>query len=162
MNTDIKIVENDRQLLADFIQLNEAWITRYFKIEEVDRELAKNPNKIIDDGGYVFSLVYKGEVLGVCALFRNEGQVFELARMAVSTTHQGRGLGSLLLRTALKKCRAVGARSVFLISNTKLESAIHLYKKHGFLTESKGEHPAYARANIVMRLKLDGRQSLRL
>ena len=62
------IVENAKQHLPAFICLNEAWIAEYFEIEEADRQLAENPYKIIESGGYIFSLVSANEVLGVCAL----------------------------------------------------------------------------------------------
>jgi hypothetical protein len=42
------------------------------------------------------------------------------------------------------------AKKVYLVSNTKLASAIGLYKKYGFQTVSEGQHPIYSRANIVM------------
>ena len=51
------VAENKRDNLIDFIRLNEEWIITHFEIEEADRKLAENPGKIIDDGGYIFSLV---------------------------------------------------------------------------------------------------------
>lgn len=95
----MKIEENNINHLESFIRLNEEWISKYFTIEKPDKDLASNPSKIIDDNGYVFSLVHDDEVIGVCALF-NEGKgVFELARMAVSPSHQGKGYGKALLKT---------------------------------------------------------------
>ena len=47
------IVENDPAYLTDFVRLNEEWITHYFEIEEPDLELARNPSKVIEDGGYI-------------------------------------------------------------------------------------------------------------
>ena len=68
----MKIHENNKEHLREFIRLNEEWITRYFSLEEADQELSANPSKIIENGGYIFSLVENGSVVGVCALF-NEG-----------------------------------------------------------------------------------------
>ena len=48
--------ENNRCHLGDFIRLNEEWFSTYFKIEDVDRNLAADPGQIIDKGGYIFSL----------------------------------------------------------------------------------------------------------
>lgn len=64
----MEVVENDKELLNDFILLNEEWISAYFEIEDADLALAVNPYQIIEKGGYIFSLVAAGEVLGVCAL----------------------------------------------------------------------------------------------
>ncbi|WP_075186651.1 GNAT family N-acetyltransferase [Teredinibacter haidensis] len=146
----MNITENSREYLADFIRLNEEWIGHYFAIEETDRNLASNPFKIIEDGGYIFSLISGDKVIGVCALF-NEGEgVFELARMAISPAYQGNGYGNRLIEHCLSKLKKINAQRVYLVSNTKLGTAIGLYKKYGFQTVSEGPHPVYSRANIVM------------
>lgn len=150
----MEVLENQRSLLDEFIRLNEEWIRQYFEIEEIDSALAENPAKIIEDGGYIFSLVSNGIVLGVCALFNTGGGEYELARMAVSPGSQGKGYGNTLIEFALQKLNDIGANEVYLVSNTKLKAAIALYKKYGFCTVSEGPHPVYARANIVMRRKV--------
>ncbi len=146
----MEIAVNDKNHLDDFIRLNEEWISTYFEIEEVDKALAANPAKIIDEEGYIFSLSSGSEVLGVCALFNEGNGTYELARMAVSPKAQGNGYGHKLILTSLSKLTEIGAKKVYLVSNTKLEAAIALYKKHGFKTVSEGQHPVYSRANIVM------------
>lgn len=144
------ILVNDRHYLNDFIQLNEAWITHYFKLEAADAALARNPGKIIDDGGYVFSLLSGNEVAGVCALFNDGDGVFQLARMAVHPLHQGKGYGHELMHAALGQLLTVNARKVYLLSNTCLTVAMALYAKHGFAIVRKGQHPVYARSDVVM------------
>jgi len=149
----MEIHENNKEHLNDFIKLNEEWISSYFSIEEADRKLAANPYTIIENNGYIFSLVEENEVVGVCALFNESNGVFELARMAVSPAHQGKGLGKALIETCISKAKEIQAKYVYLVSNTKLISAIELYKKYGFVTIKTGQHPVYSRANIVMELK---------
>jgi len=144
------VLENDKNLLDDFIRLNEEWISTYFELEDVDHALAANPSQIMEKGGYIFSLVSQGKVLGVCALFNEGNGVFELARMAVSPQSQGNGCGHTLMQACLAKLSNLSAKKVYLVSNTKLEAAIALYKKYGFKTTSLGQHPVYSRANIVM------------
>ncbi len=146
----MNIIENSRDYLADFIRLNEEWISQYFEIEETDKNLASNPFKIIEDGGYIFCLVSGDNVMGVCALFNVGDGEFELARMAVSPACHGKGYGNRLIEHCLSKLKEINAQRVYLVSNTKLEAAISLYKKHGFQTVSAGPHPIYSRANIVM------------
>jgi len=147
------IIENNRKYLTDFIGLNEEWISSNFTLEEADHALAENPGKVIDDGGYIFSLLLDNQVVGVCALFNEGNGIFELARMAVSPAHQGKGYASLLIEACLNKIKMLRASKVYLVSNTKLEAAISLYKKYQFKTVSEGQHPLYARANIVMALE---------
>ena len=146
----MEIIENEKKYLIDFIRLNEEWISTYFEIEDVDRKLSANPYQIIENGGYILSLVSENNVVGVCALFNEGDGIFELARMAVSPLHQGKGFGQTLILHALSKLVEIGAKKVYLVSNTKLEAAIALYKKHGFKTISMGQHLVYSRANIVM------------
>lgn len=71
---------NNTAHFDDFIRLNELWISDYFSIEEIDRELAANPGKVISDGGYIFSLLDDEQVVGVCALFQESPQRYQLAR----------------------------------------------------------------------------------
>lgn len=141
---------NNQKHLPDFIRLNEQWITEHFAIESFDKVLAANPCSVIENGGYVFTITTGQAVAGCCALFRSEDGDYELARMAVDPNYRGKGLGRQLIDAALQKAIEVHARRVYLVSNTKLESAIALYKKTGFTTISLGQHPVYARANIVM------------
>jgi putative acetyltransferase len=150
----LELFENNSEHLHDFIRLNEEWISTYFEIEDVDRQLAADPQKVIDDGGYVFSLTLDKKVIGVCALFNHGNDIYELARMAVSPDHQGKGYGKQLIQVCLEKAQELHAKKVFLVSNTKLESAISLYKKHGFKIVSTAQHPVYSRANIMLALDL--------
>lgn len=146
----MEIIENSKSFLDDFIRLNEEWISKYFEIEDVDRNLASNPYRIIEDGGFIFSLVSENKVIGVCALFKQSDGIFELARMAISPSFQGEGHANILIEACLNKLQELKASKVYLVSNTKLEAAISLYKKYGFQIVSKGQHPIYSRANIVM------------
>jgi len=147
----MEIYENNRNHLNEFIQLNEEWISKYFQIEKSDIELANDPSIIINNGGYIFSLVENNNVVGVCALF-NEGQgTYELARMAVTKNHQGKGYGKALITKCIEKAKELKARRLYLISNTKLKSAISLYEKCGFKCTKTGQHPVYSRANIEMQ-----------
>jgi len=148
------IFENNKDHYQAFIDLNEQWITSFFEIEEVDRKLAANPHKIVTDGGYIFSLVSEGEVVGVCALFNDGDGVYELARMAVDPEHQGRRFGDKLMKVALKKVSEIGASKVYLLSNKGLTKALSMYKKYGFKTMSEEAHPVYTRCDITMELEI--------
>lgn len=138
----------------DFVRLNELWITEHFSLEESDRELARDPFKIVREGGHILSLLEGEHVVGVCALFKESAQCYQLARMAVEPGQRGKGYGETLLRAAIHEARRSGAETLYLLSNTALGPACSLYRKHGFRTVSEGPHPAYARCNIVMELRL--------
>tara|TARA_B110001450_G_scaffold100263_1_gene95046 strand:- start:159 stop:614 length:456 start_codon:yes stop_codon:yes gene_type:complete len=148
------IVENARQYLDAFIQLNEQWIVRYFELEDADKQIAANPYQIVEQGGYIFTLLDNDEIRGVCALCNDGEGRFELAKMAVVPEFRGRGYGDRLIEHCLEKLRAIQANSVYLVSNTSLTPAIALYKKHRFITISVGQHPLYKRGDIVMQRDL--------
>lgn len=145
---------NNPDHLGDFIRLNEAWISEYFSLEKSDNNLSRDPEKILRDGGFVFSLVEAGAVQGVCALFHSGKGEYELARMAVAAESRGKGYANLLMQAAFNKLRELGASRVYLLSNTKLTAALSLYKKFGFMPVHEGTHPEYSRCNIMMECRL--------
>ena len=146
----MKLHINNHKHLPEFIRLNELWIGHFFELEQSDKALAKHPEQIINDGGYVITLSETGRVAAVCALFNKGEQTYELARMTVHPDFRGRGLAHQLMDVCFNQLKKVDARKVYLISNTKLNAAIQLYKQHGFITTRHGSHPDYQRADIVM------------
>ena len=150
----MQIETNNRDHLPEFVRLNELWISEHFSIEQVDRDLASNPAKVIDNGGFVFSLTENGQVAGVCALFKESNERFQLARMAVSPAMRGKGLGRALIEHAISQAKLKGATSLYLLTNTVLAPAISLYESVGFTVTSRCQHPVYSRCNIVMERPL--------
>lgn len=138
-----------------FKHLNREWIEHYFGMEAMDHKQLDNPQQtILQIGGEIFVATLDGAAVGVCALVPHGPRSFELAKMAVSGTCRGQGIGDLLMRAAITWARAKSAEEITLLSNTVLEPAITLYKKHGFKTVHLGPHPDYARSNIEMTLRL--------
>ena len=139
-----------------FQELNEEWITKYFKLEDADRKALDNPKGyILDSGGKILVAVQDKVVLGVCALLKmqDEKYDFELAKMAVSPKAQGKGIGYLLGKSIIKKARLLKASNLYLESNTILKPAISLYEKLGF-KKVIDHYTPYERCNIQMELKL--------
>ncbi|XGC81998.1 GNAT family N-acetyltransferase [Bdellovibrio bacteriovorus] len=139
-----------------FYRLNEEWITKYFKMEQPDRDALGNPKGyILDKGGAIFVAIMDGEPVGVCALIkRDDLKCFELAKMAVSPKAQGKNIGFLLGKACIEKAAELKADRVFLESNTILKPAIRLYEKLGF-KKVVGPPTPYERCNIQMELKLN-------
>lgn len=135
---------------AKFIRLNEAWISEYFRLEDFDLALARDPMRIVREGGALITMSHRGAVIGGCALFRERADRFQLARMTVAAAQRGRGRGSILIETALARAAAMGATSVYLLSNTRLAAAVHLYRKHGFAPIHEGADSGHARCDLIM------------
>lgn len=139
-----------------FKSLNENWITLHWQIEVHDLELLDYPQEnILNKGGYISIAIYKGEPVGVCALCKMNDSIYdyELAKLAVNPMVQGKGIGIELCKAAINKAKMLGAKKIFLESNTLLRPAIELYRKLGF-RELKEYHPAYERGDIQMELDI--------
>ncbi|MCC7246568.1 MAG: GNAT family N-acetyltransferase [Saprospiraceae bacterium] len=153
---EVTIVDYRPEYQKDFHDLNESWIKTYFKMEKSDYKALDDPQKyILDDGGEIVVALLGQKVVGVCALIRMDDPEFdfELAKMAVSPTVQGKGIGWILGQAVLEKARQLGARNVYLESNTRLTPAIQLYEKLGFVRVENRESP-YERCNIQMAVNL--------
>ena len=139
-----------------FRDLNEEWISQYFTMEESDYKALDHPYEyIIDKGGYIFTAVMEEEPIGFCALIKMEDEEFqfELAKMAVSPKAQGKGIGYKLGEAVIRKAKEVGAKKVYLESNTKLKPALSLYKKLGF-EDIPNRHSPYERCNVQMGIEV--------
>ncbi len=144
--------------VADFVRLVEAWLgASAWGLEDADHQLLRDPLRIVREGGSILSLARGDEVVGVCALFRDGGGRVQLARMTVAERERGQGHGERLLIAALDRARQMGASTVYLLTNTALGAAVHLYRKHGFRTVREGPHPQYARCDLVMETRLGRR-----
>jgi putative acetyltransferase len=140
-----------------FRTLNEEWITCHFTLEEKDRETLGDPeNKILRKGGRIFMVYSHGEAVGCVALIAMGDGVYELSKMAVAPELRGRGVGRRLLEYAIAQAKEMGAASLFLGSNTKLQNAVHLYESVGFQHVAPEKLPlaGYARANVFMEMLL--------
>lgn len=111
----------------------------------------ENPETtIIKEGGEIFFCLDNGKVMGTCAVIPHGG-VYELIKMAVDPSSQGKGYGRMLMDAAVKYCKDKGAPEIHILSNTVLTPAISLYKKSGFEVVHLGPHPDYKRCNIEMK-----------
>jgi len=149
---NIELVDFTPRYASAFRDLNYDWIEKYFTVEESDRAMLEAPQEyILDGGGYILMALYQNEPVGTCALIKHGDSRFELAKMAVSDQAKGKGIGYLMGASVLKKAQELGARLVFLESNTQLTPAITLYKKLGFV-KVIGKPSPYARCNIQMEI----------
>ncbi|GAA4274944.1 helix-turn-helix domain-containing GNAT family N-acetyltransferase [Aquimarina gracilis] len=152
----VQIVNYEPKYHPFFKSINEDWINTHFVMEEADRRSLENPKEyILDKGGDILVALYDGEPAGVCALIKmNDPEYdYELAKMAVSSKAKGKGIGWLLGKAVENQARAMGARKIYLESNTILKPAINLYHKLGF-KKVIGHTTPYKRCNIQMELEL--------
>ncbi|HEX3918649.1 MAG TPA: GNAT family N-acetyltransferase [Caulobacteraceae bacterium] len=151
----MQIVDFRADLAGAFKALNEAWITHYFRLERKDIEVLSDPQgRIIDGGGKIVFVVEDGAAIGCCALMALPDGGFEVAKMAVAEPHKGRGLGRALMAACVERARAAGAPRLYLETNSALAPALSLYRSFGFQKIPPAQPSPYARADVVMELKL--------
>ena len=137
-----------------FERLNKAWLEEYFFVEPVDKWVLENPDEaILSKGGKILFALDDDMVIGTVALRRIEPGTYEMTKMAVDKAQQGKGAGILLCKAAITTATEHGANMLLLYSNSRLTTAIAIYRKLGFL-EVEMEQGVYERADIKMEMRL--------
>ena len=150
----VEIIEFTNELKAPIKTLNYEWLEKYFRVEKGDFISLSNPKEsIIDKGGFIYYAKLNNEIVGTVSLLKKTDTIFELGKMAVSKKAQGFKVGTILLEHSLNIAKQKQIKKLILYSNTILKSAIHLYKKYGFI-EIELEIGLYERANIKMEKEL--------
>lgn len=138
-----------------FRRLNEEWIARYFALEPADLQALDHPEEyILRPGGCILLAEMAQQAVGTCALIKMADGGYELAKMAVAPAAQGQRIGWLLGQAAVQRARDLGARRVYLESNSALGPALALYRKLGFQPLAQATPSPYARADVQMELLL--------
>jgi GNAT superfamily N-acetyltransferase len=154
--SQLKIVAFASSHSNAFRDLNLDWIEEYFAIEELDRKHLNFPREsFIDSGGAILMAEMDGEAVGCCGLLRHGDDVYEVSKMAVKRGYRGCGIGAELLGAIITLARSRGARRLEIISSTRLETALRLYRRMGFV-EVPLDTDVYARGNIALALDLTG------
>ncbi|MCL4140593.1 UNVERIFIED_CONTAM: hypothetical protein GTU68_019376 [Idotea baltica] len=87
-----------------------------------------------------FVVEYNGKVVGgagIAQLDNFEGNTCELQKMYFLPIARGKGLGTTLISTCLKKAKEFGFENCYLETLPYMEAAVKLYKKNGFINLDK-------------------------
>ncbi|MBA6155349.1 bifunctional helix-turn-helix transcriptional regulator/GNAT family N-acetyltransferase [Tenacibaculum sp. S7007] len=159
MNTikkhNLEIEEFKKEYASSFYDLNIEWLKTFFYVEPYDEEVLSNPDRyIIDKGGHIFFAKLNNEIVGTVALMpMKEKNVYELTKMAVSPKHRGYKIGQQLMQKCIDFAKEQSFDKLVLYSSTKLENAIYIYRKYGFIEIPVEENSPYVRSDIKMELK---------
>ena len=154
--TRVQVVDYSAEYADAFARLNKEWLEKYFSVEPIDHEILEDPQRrIIDTGGAILYCVDGGEAVGTVALKSSAPGVFELTKMAVTQSHQGRGLGRLLLRAAVERFTQMDGTRLYLESHSSLTRALRLYESAGFCHEPPPKPSEYQRADVYMVYRPD-------
>ncbi len=152
----IEIIPFDNRYSQHFYDLNIEWLKTYFYVEPYDEEVLSKPEEyIINKGGFIFFAKLNETILGTVALMpTNTKNVFELTKMAVSPKYRGYKIGQQLMQYCIEFAKQHQFKALMLYSNTKLENAIYIYRKYGFIEIPVEENSPYKRSDIKMILEV--------
>lgn len=143
------------ELADDFDRINRGWLVAGGYLEPADEVYLDAPRaKIIDVGGEIFFAMLGTTVVGTAAAIPLGSDMFELAKVGVTPSAQGRGIGRLLTMAAIEYARQRGAARVVLTSNQRLTAAVALYRSLGFEERPCPPGFGYLTADIYMELTL--------
>ena len=152
----LSIVEYSDDLAKDFYDINAEWIRSMFRLEDHDIHVLSHPREtIIEPGGDILFVEALGlGIVGTCALQTDDHGYVELTKMGVLESARGQKAGEFLLRAALAQARVRQFDKLYLVTNWKCASAIHLYEKLGFEHDEEimdlfGKR--YERCDVAMR-----------
>lgn len=151
-----EIVSFKLKYSKNFYDLNIEWLKSFFYVEPYDEEVLSKPDKyIINKGGHIFFAKLNDEIVGTVALMSmNIERTFELTKMAISPTHRGKKIGQQLMQHCLDFAKEEKFKALIIYSSRKLENAIYIYKKYGFIEIPVEPDCHYDRCDIKMELNL--------
>jgi N-acetylglutamate synthase-like GNAT family acetyltransferase len=157
MEENIRIIQYRSEYADAFRQLNLDWIKKYFVVEPEDSKMLNEPQHyIIEKGGFIVFAKYKNDIVGTCALIKQNNNIYELAKMAVSENMQGKQIGYKIGLEIISIAKQNNAEKIILETNSSLKTAIHLYEKLGFvhIPITQEQKDRYQRADVMMELIL--------
>lgn len=152
----IDIIAFENTYAKHFYNLNIEWLKTFFYVEPFDEEVLSKPDVyIINKGGFIFFAKLDDTIVGTVALMPTKAErVFELTKMAVSPKRRGYKIGQQLMQYCIDFAKSNHFKGLMLYSNTKLENAIYIYKKYGFVEVPLEPNSPYVRSDIKMELEL--------
>ena len=134
-----------------FIAMNLAWIEEMFQVEDEDRMVLGSIEERLANGGEIFFAINdEGEIMASCMVAPLPSGELEIEKFAAKKEFAGQGAGKACLQACMDFIKEKQIQKVIIVSNRKCVSAIHLYRKFGFIEipVDKNKFP-YERADIA-------------
>lgn len=144
----MEIIKYRQKYRDDFVNLNKAWIEKYFKMEQEDYDVLNNVDELITNGAMVFFAVENDIVLATGMSMPLNNNEWEICKLAADENYQGNGAGSMVFKECMQYALKQGAKKIVIVSNTILKSALHIYKKFGFEEIPMDKTHNYERGDI--------------
>lgn len=144
----MEIIEYQKKYEKDFVELNTAWIEKFFVMEQEDYDILYHLDDFLKRGGMIFFAIENDHVLATCMVTPTYNNVWEICKLAADEKYQGQGAGSAVFEACMKYAIDHGAEKLTLISNHILKSALHIYEKFGFKSVPVDRGGEYVRCDI--------------
>ncbi|HFH9946594.1 TPA: GNAT family N-acetyltransferase [Streptococcus suis] len=134
-----------------FIAMNLAWIEEMFQVEDEDRMVLGSIKERLANGGEIFFAINdEGEIMASCMVAPLPSGEWEIEKFVAKKEFAGQGAGKACLQACMDFIKEKQIQKVIIVSNRKCVSAIHLYRKFGFIEipVDKNKFP-YERADIA-------------
>lgn len=128
----MKIIEYEKKYKKDFIELNTAWVQRFFTLEQADLEVLEHVDNLLEKGAMIYFAVEEEKVFATCMAMPLKDDVWEICKLAATGQYTGKGAGSGVFKACMNYAISHGAKKLTLISNRRLKPALHIYQKFGF------------------------------
>lgn len=144
----MEIVKYKKEYEKDFIELNTAWIEKYFAIEQEDLDILYHVDKFLEKGSMIFFAIEGQHVMATCMAAPSGDNVWEICKLAADEQYQGNGAGSAVFKACMDYAIGQGAEKLTLISNHILKPALHIYEKFGFQSVPFDRGDEYVRGDV--------------
>lgn len=145
----MKIIPFEEKYRQDFIQFNTDWIVDNFGfLEDEDIETFEKIDDELKEGAMIYFAVENEVALACCMAKPMQDGTWEICKLGSNKNHSHKGCGSAVFEAAMNWAVDHGAKRLFILSNSKLKPAIHIYEKYGF-KEIKLDNYEYVRGDIA-------------
>lgn len=149
----MKVIPFEEKYRQDFIDFNTDWIVSNFGfLEEHDKETFHKIDEEMEAGAMIFFAVENDIALATCMAMPLEGTTWELCKLGSNKNIPHKGAGSAVFEASMKWALEHGAERLFILSNSKLKPALHIYEKYGF-REIKLDDYEYVRGDIAFEYR---------
>jgi len=95
-----------------------------------------DPSKVNIDkyifNSWIYTADKAGLTLGCYVLFSVDDETVEIKNISIHADHQGKGIGTLLLKDAMEKAKSRGFKKVIIGTGNSSVGQLYLYQKVGF------------------------------
>lgn len=142
----MKIIQFEEKYRQDF---NTDWIMSNFgSLEEHDIETFEKIDEEIKAGAMIFFAVENEIALATCMAKPMEEKTWEICKFGSNKKVPHKGAGSAVFEAAMNWALNHGTEKLFILSNSQLKPALHIYRKYGF-KEIKLDNYEYVRGDIA-------------